>query len=299
MLNLDVDYRVRLLEALWLGFLTFVFMCSLTILFMFRRRRLLFAKSTKVVAVVSGLCLAFGWWTFVDPFVDEYAVGPECSVLDLPSSSKPVKVIMFFEGQIGGLVAEGHNRKYAEKMGDVGFERLLGCAPTGRALQWAKIALLRLEMVRATIATKWIVWIDSDAVFTNWRVSLTVLLDKVHKDVDLIVGSDLESLGRPINTGFIAVRVGPRGRKLLDQIWATGAKLKRKWVFGHEQEALTFLVKTDALVRSQVVVWKEKVRMFSETDKTLMGDEIVLHAAGWPGIAKLKAPGKMIARTLY
>lgn len=272
LVNAEHEFYDRLYEGIWLAFCTFVFVCSLCVWFMFRHRRV--HKAVGATALCSGLLLSFGIWSHLDPFVDPISINPDCSVFDSATtkvSFKAVKVIMWFDGQVGGLVSERHNREYAEKVDDVAFERLMGCAPTGRALQWAKIALLRKEMER--VAAEWLVWIDSDAVFTNWRVSLVSELRRVGKGVHMIVGGDLESLGRPLNTGFMAVRVGADGRALLDKIWTVGAKLGRKWIFGHEQEALTVLVKTDPLVRSQVLIWKKEVRMFSEKDTTLQGRE--------------------------
>lgn len=299
--NLDQDFRERLIEGLWLGFLTFVFVLSAVLLVVLRTRRFWFSRGLAGTAAVCGVCLVLALWAHMDPFVDGMALNPLCVVYDPDPVVlfKHIKVIMWFDGQMGGLITERHNRKYAKNAGNIAFERMTGCAPLNRALQWAKIALLRLEMDRVGAMTKWIVWIDSDAVFTNWRVSLSAALDEEDEKTLVIVGGDLEELGRPLNTGFIAVRVCKGSQHLLDKIWNLGAKLGRKWRFGHEQEALTVLMRKDPDVKSQVVIWKEKVRMFSEKDDSLKGDELVLHAAGWPGDAKLKAAHIMIARTLY
>ncbi len=298
--NMEMDFRERLAEGLVLGVLTFVFVGCVGLMVVFRRRQFAFRRKTQFVAAVSGLMLLFAVWCAVDPFVDSMSLGSECSLFDANPTLlfHPVKVIMWFDGQVEGLRSEQHNKAFAASQ-NIAFERLCGCAPRNRAPQWGKVALLRLEMDTVAAATRWIVWIDSDAVFTNWRLSLRQLLDEVDKEVHLVVGGDLEHLQRPINTGFMAVRVGQEGRDLMDKIWRLGAKMGRKWRFGHEQEALTVLMHKDTIVKSQVLIWKDRVRLFSENDSTLVGNELILHAAGWPGVAKLKAPAIMIARTLY
>ena len=196
------------------------------------------------------------------------------------------------------------NREYAKKWNH-GFERhTSGCTLAARAPQWTKIALLYEELLRPEL-NEWVVWIDADAIFTNYEEDVADLLEQQPQKKVLVLGRDLgRQFGRPINTGFMAVRAGGRGRQLLQQIWAKGAWLRKRYLFGHEQEALTRLMDEDKDVRHQVKVLKDTVRMFSEKvgkdDHHLWrkGD-LVAHAAGWPGVrSKIQALKLMRRRSI-
>ncbi len=258
-------------------------------------------RVARTILAVLAVVLLWQVWTFVDPYVDSMTLGSECTVYGTDGAavlaSQKVKIIMFYD-QDFGMLTEKHNREYAGARGYAFQRHMSGCGPLNRALQWAKIALLRLEMERSSRA-EWLVWIDADAVFSNWREGLKEgLLDEMGPEVVLVVGSDIEELGRPINTGWMAVRVGTAGKQLLDEIWKEGAKRKKRWLFAHEQDAMTHLYRTRSDVKRQIAIVKDKVRMFSDKDKTLRGDEHVLHAAGWPAHAKPVAVRTMIDRTL-
>ncbi len=316
--NADKEFAAVMAHLVWMALTAFLLSAALANAFLIRVVRFRPRASRAILGVLTASLLWQGW-TFADPYVDSIKLGSECSVYDalehrgggegaavrrggdrdgsggVMEGSK-VKIIMFFD-QDFGLLSEKHNREYARVRG-YAFERhMSGCAPLKRALQWTKIALLRLEMDRPN-NVDWLVWIDADAVFSNWREGLEEsVLSRVGSEAVLVVGSDIEELGRPINTGWMAVRVGAAGKRLLDEIWRTGAKRKKRWLFAHEQDAITHLYRTRADVKSQISIVRDQIRMFSDKDKTLRGDEHVLHAAGWPAHAKPLALRTMIGRT--
>lgn len=266
------------------------------------RRRLL------VAAVVSLLLIMGSVWRLLFPAVESMRLNAECSVYFDEEDSLCdghhtatregggrgggdicVKIITYFDPrQYFGLLSSKWNRQYAQRWG-LRFQRhTSGCTLSHRAPQWTKIALLHEEMLRGQ--PDWVVWIDADAIFTNYDINLAQILDGMPMQTVMVVSRDMGAqFGRPINSGFMAVRVGGRGRELLRRIWSHGAAIRKRHLFGHEQEALTSLMALDKEVYDQVWVLKDMVRMFSEkvdekSDPHLWrhGD-LAAHAAGWPG----------------
>ena len=178
----------------------------------------------------------------------------------------------------------------------------MGCTCARRALQWAKIALLYQEVLKMNY--QWIVWIDADAMFTNFRQGVFELLGEVDEDVSLVVGSDMKSLGRPLNTGWMAVRVGAKGREILREVWRIGAKINKRYLFAHEQESLTRLLDYP-LGKKSVLIWQDKVRIFGgEEDENLRHQwrrgDLVGHTAGWPGFqAKVEGLKQLRKMTVF
>jgi hypothetical protein len=294
--NIENEWSEVMNEALQIALVVFLLTVCVANFF----ARVVRLKPRVNLAVLCTLLLVLLWqvWAIYDSTVDELELPPECTVYERdPQVGQQVKIIMFFD-QPFGMLAEDHNRRYAYHKG-YAFERHLGCKPRKRAMQWAKIALLRLEAKRVHWHVQWLVWIDADAVMANHRIFVfDDFLNKIPDHIHLVVGGDLEGLNRPINTGWIAVRVTREAEGLLTEIWHKGAKLRKRWMFGHEQEALTVLHKTRPDVAKMVQIESKRVRLFSESDKTLQGDEMVLHAAGWPREAKSKGLRAMIQRTL-
>ena len=248
------------------------------------------------------LCaVAFLWQLngLMRPSSDAMALNSECSVYYYPqaldSTSGRVKIITYFDPrQDFGVLSAEWNGQYAAKWQHGFVRHTSGCRLPKRAPQWNKIALLYEESLRSNVL--WLIWIDADALFTNFKLDVFAMLDALPSEKLLVVGRDLgERFGRPINTGFMAVRVGGSGRALLKRIWQHGAWIWKRYLFGHEQESLTRLMQEDAEVRARVHVLQDSVRMFSETvgvDDTHLWREgdLVGHAAGWPGItSKIKA----------
>lgn len=262
------------------------------------------SRRVNVVIVVATLLVAsYEVYCVLYPSGEAITLDAQCSVYVPPPASSivdgaSVKIITFFDpNQHFGMLTSSLNSRYANYM-RYSFQRHSPhCQPPRRAVQWTKIALLFHEIARATPSVRWLVWIDADALFTNWVFPLDIWLSTIPESTLLIVGPDIVSLGRPLNTGWMAVRVGPKSLQLLQQVWNVGAKLRKRFAFAHEQEALTYLLREgDAETRESIQVYEGEpgVKMYSEEkgaeQKHLWKEgDLVAHAAGWPGDSKIDA----------
>lgn len=166
-----------------------------------------------------------------------------------------------------GEISSRINRQYASHFDGFAFQRYRGCIPWRRALQWTKIPLLWHELSDPN-PPEWVVWIDADAVFVRPDYNLyDRFLRSVPDHIVMLVAEDVESWGRPINTGFMAVRRGAVSLTLLERIWNEGPRLHLRYRWFHEQGTLTWLVDHDEHIRKQVMILKGDdpgVKMYSD-----------------------------------
>ena len=209
-----------------------------------------------------------------DSLLDPHGPWKSCSPSPPNRTGIRVKIISYADGKATALgkVSGRINAKYADTHA-YGFHMYHNCRPLIRHLQWTKIALLHLEMQDSTPGLEWLVWIDADAVFVEQSYDLyEEYLETLGPEIDLVVAEDLGGdSGRPINTGIMMLRVGERGKRLMELIWDTGRDLHllRDWF--HEQGTLSFLYDSDPDLRNSVIVLGNKavddevrVKMFTD-----------------------------------
>ena len=248
-----------------------------------------------VLAIFMAFCSAYFIWNLVDPFSESVGLNKQCSVYDphVFEYNTKIKIITSFDKeQEFGTAMSKANEDYAMHWSFV-FERHRDCYPLRRAVQWTKIALLYEECQKEGDGIEWLIWIDSDALFTNYRTDLSVVLKELDERVILAIGGDIGSRGRILNTGWMAWRKGDMAKALLEKIWVTGAKLRKRWLFAHEQESLTYLYNHDPETKKQVEILKDHIKLYSADTvrKPYMWEEgdFVAHAAGWEPQSKTKA----------
>lgn len=142
------------------------------------------------------------------------------------------------EVSYAAITTENH-RAYCAKwgyqyhfFGEEGFDR-------SRALQWSKIAMMRKSLRKS----KWVLWIDCDAVFNDWSVPISRLC---LSQFSLICGAwPFGGQCRP-SSGVFMMQNTAIGREFLEQVW----RFPRSRHSGaHEEDALWSVVKRDARFR--------------------------------------------------
>lgn len=253
------DYE--LLEAL-LPMTFFVFLLSFFASNLLMRVMPLSRRANWIIigVVIVGGAIALYVGLYGLPSEDISLQGSSCSVYTRPPtpSGTRVKLITFADAKSEALadLSERINKLYVAHFPGYVFARYTGCFPRRRALQWTKIVLLHEELQGndAEVA-EWTVWLDADAALVNFTYDLYGnFLSVLDKKTLLVVATDIPEWGRPINTGFMAVRRGEGSRRLLEEIWTNGPRLHLRYNWFHEQGTLTHLVKTVPIIAEQVLV---------------------------------------------
>ncbi len=136
------------------------------------------------------------------------------------------------------ITTENH-RAYCAKwgykyhfFGEEGFDR-------SRALQWSKIAMMRKSLRKS----KWVLWIDCDAVFNDWSVPISRMC---LSQFSLICGAwPFDGKCRP-SSGVFMMQNTPIGREFLEQVWQFP---RSRHSGAHEEDAMWSVVKRDARFR--------------------------------------------------
>jgi hypothetical protein len=260
--------EVMLLVPIWLASFVLVLLCGNLYLRLVRLS--LRVNLCGMLFCVALVALALHNW--FNPERDGLGLGASCSLTvnrlggrDMEAPVVFAKIVMHWDASQDdiGAITGGINEAYAKRHGYL-FERHHDCAAPHRAPQWTKIAVLYHELLRDS-QVQWLVWIDTDAVFTNDRIRLESFLSSLNRHVVLAIGPDMDATDRPINTGWMALRYGPESLELLKKVWDCGTDLRLRWRWGHEQTCLTTLMAQHKLVRRQVHIVKEPgVRLFAE-----------------------------------
>lgn len=121
------------------------------------------------------------------------------------NSNKKIIICMSYTENISSYskYAEIINKKYA-KQHNYSFKKF-NIEMTDRAQQWCKIKVIN-ELLN-TNQYDYIFWIDSDAFFNNFNITLNSIIDK-YSDKDIIICDDIPNSGKQntINTGTMFIK---------------------------------------------------------------------------------------------
>lgn len=146
-------------------------------------------------------------------------------------------------------VTRAENLVYCKKHGYAW--KSIWCTSNVRAIGWAKVAathhLFRLDF-------QWLVYLDSDVMFTNKNVSLESIIECARessgKDAEIIFSADMG--GRLFNAGFIMIRRSEKTKLLLERWWDTGTTYGLRNTLFYEQGTLTRMTAEDPAVNARV-----------------------------------------------
>ena len=135
-----------------------------------------------------------------------------------------------------------NHRAYCKKWGykyhvygEEGFDR-------SRALQWSKIRMMKDALHRS----KWVIWIDCDAVFNDWSVPISRLCIEPFEHISPIW--DFENTVRP-SSGVFVMRQGEWAQSYLQSVWDYPRNRQK---FPHEEVALWSVTKRDVKNRKKL-----------------------------------------------
>lgn len=176
-----------------------------------------------------------------------------------------------------GLVASGieNNRHYCEKHG-YDFIYLTDNLDPSRPIAWNKILILQETLKNNEY--KWVFWIDADAIFMNFGISIEELIDD---HFDLLVGSDLVGC----NTGNFLLKNTPWTKDFLKRVYSHEEFIyHRYW----EQAAVMQELKTNEDVRKHTKIFAP--RIINSYPYSLHGSQevyrpgdFIIHFATWNG----------------
>lgn len=136
-----------------------------------------------------------------------------------------------------------NHRAYCKKWGykyhlygEEGFDR-------SRDLPWSKILMMKDALRRS----KWVVWIDCDAVFNDWSVPLGRLC---LSPFEFICSTwNFGTVLRP-SSGVFVMKSGPLARRLLSEVWRYPLRHRS---LPHEEEGIWSAVKRNAKIRAAML----------------------------------------------
>jgi hypothetical protein len=157
---------------------------------------------------------------------------------------------------------------------------------------WSKMVLFLFVMREEVHRPDWMLWIDSDAVFTNHELSLDDVLDQVGgHGYDVVVAADLPSWD--LNGGIIFVRNTEWSYNFMERLLDVS---KDPWKRFHgDKEGMEQAAMRDMYVanthdeKTHMLITPERHRMnaFAKTGDWRWGD-FIMHNTGCPG-----SPGAM------
>ena len=126
--------------------------------------------------------------------------------------------------------------------GEEGFDR-------SRSLQWSKIGMMR----KALRKSKWVLWIDCDAVFNDWSVPISRLCLSPFSMICSIW--QFGGIVRP-SSGVFVMQNTAIARELLDEVWAFP---RSRHSGAHEEDAMWSVMKRNARFRKALLAvdWPE------------------------------------------
>lgn len=113
-----------------------------------------------------------------------------------------------------------------------------------QGLYWQKIAALEKAFNNPSLDFDWILWIDSDAVFTNFDQDLSSLVEKFGKGKDLLVPLDASNRAIQINNGVFFIRNSDWSRSFIRTVAAMHPLYKNDGT--PEQDAMRDLMYSQA-----------------------------------------------------
>lgn len=89
-----------------------------------------------------------------------------------------------------------------------------------RTAQWAKVSIIR-KILRENRDVKWVMWLDSDAIFVDMSVSVHKFLEKhnIDESISLVFSGDYNNI---INTGVLIVQNTPWMEYMLSEVYDIG-----------------------------------------------------------------------------
>jgi hypothetical protein len=127
-----------------------------------------------------------------------------------------------------------------------------------RPWMWLKVEILHQMLVKHPDEFKcdWVLWIDADAVFTNWDGKVELLIEKLEKhysDVSVVVARqdvvpDADKVYHELNSGVVLVARNENGVNLVDHWKQSYPHYKDSYLV--EQAALNDIVYKRSLLRA-------------------------------------------------
>ena len=157
-------------------------------------------KTSNIIALLLCICLECLFvYLFSRNKIEHYSTSDK--------NNKHIVICMSYTDNISSYSKYSHfiNKKYAEKHGYdfVKFDYEM----TDRAQQWCKVKAINQLLNESEKDYKYIFWIDSDAFFNNFNITLESIIDK-YADKDIIICDDLPNSGKinTINTGTMFIK---------------------------------------------------------------------------------------------